>query len=259
MAPSERSSRRRSQERFTLWPPSVSSVCGADEKWRLFVLTATAASFPKMAWGRAPSTSTWKIESGRSRVLAIGSKRHDVCARKIRIPKKPSDRAPSAAMKLVETTLRGPIMRPLEVDMDGAVHHQHRDTRVLFVCTANQHRSSTAARLFAGVPGLACYSAGTCVDRSRAGGAGHQLAQADLDRASLVFVMEPHHRDHIRRRFGRQHARKAIVLEVEDIYDFASPDLVNELLRKVPQHLSVPVDVARLRSSFPVRFSSVCW
>ncbi len=130
-------------------------------------------------------------------------------------------------------------------------------TRVLFLCSANRHRSPTAARLFAAVPGLDCYSAGTCADDSPQGG--RQVVQTDVERADLVFVMEPRHRDQLLRRFGKRHAAKIVQLGIEDIYEFGSPDLVEELLRRVPQHLPLPVDTCALRRAFPARLAATFW
>ena len=130
-------------------------------------------------------------------------------------------------------------------------------TRALFVCDANRHRSPTAARLFSAVPGLDCYSAGTCAEDSPQGG--RQVVQSDVERADIVFVMVPRHRDQLLRRFGRRHAGRIVVLGVEDIYQFGSPDLVEALLRCVPQHLPLPVDASALRRAFSGILRSSCW
>jgi len=104
-------------------------------------------------------------------------------------------------------------------------------TNVLFICSANQHRSPTAARLFAAVPGLACYSAGTCAQDAAQGG--REVVQTDLERADVVFVMEDRHRDQLLRRFGRRHAGKIVNLAIDDIYTAGSPDLIELLLQRV--------------------------
>jgi predicted protein tyrosine phosphatase len=132
-----------------------------------------------------------------------------------------------------------------------------RCVRVLFICSANRHRSPTAARLFSAVPGLQCYSAGTGAEDAPQGG--RQVVQADLARADVVFVMEAQHREQLVRRFGRGHARKIVNLEIEDIYSAGSPELIELLLRRVPQHLSVPVDVRAMRRAFAGVLTSSCW
>jgi predicted protein tyrosine phosphatase len=67
--------------------------------------------------------------------------------------------------------------------------------RVLFVCTSNRLRSPTAETLFTGWPGLEVLSAGLDPAATRV------LDQDDIAAADVIFVMERHHRDKIRKQF----------------------------------------------------------
>lgn len=103
---------------------------------------------------------------------------------------------------------------------------------VLFVCTANQLRSPTAAAVFADQPGLETRSAGI-----------HTLAEQPL-RADLIgwadriLVMEDYHESIIKRRFKEQLGDTPVaVLDIPDVYEFMDPELVGLLEKRVPQLL----------------------
>ena len=129
--------------------------------------------------------------------------------------------------------------------------------QLLFVCSANQNRSPTAARLFARAPGLTCSSAGTLVASASTGG--RVVSLNDIREADFVFAMEREHREQITARFGAACVPMIHVLGIEDIYNADSPQLVEELLRGVPPYLPVLIDVDTLRSQYAYRLAAGCW
>ena len=108
--------------------------------------------------------------------------------------------------------------------------------RLLFVCTANQHRSRTAEALFRRTSRYEARSAGT--DVSPREPEEQPVTEELLSWADVVFVMEPYHRDVLHERFpGR--APKIVVLDIEDRYLRGDPDLVRTLKKRVSPHLEV--------------------
>lgn len=103
---------------------------------------------------------------------------------------------------------------------------------ILFVCTANRLRSPTAEAVFSGRPGLKVSSAG--LDR----GSARVLDAAAIEDADVIFVMEQHHRNTLRKRFWRSlGARPLIVLGIPDEYERDQPELVALLIERVSPHL----------------------
>jgi predicted protein tyrosine phosphatase len=107
--------------------------------------------------------------------------------------------------------------------------------RVLFVCEGNLHRSPTAARLYASMPGLEARSAGLSpLART-------QITEELLAWADVVFVMDRR----LARMLQRLH-RKALVgkevvcLDVPDDYQFMQPELQAVLLERLGPHLGAP-------------------
>lgn len=103
---------------------------------------------------------------------------------------------------------------------------------ILFVCTANRLRSPTAEAVFSCRPGLKVSSAG--LDR----GSARVLDAAAIEDADVIFVMEQHHRNTLRKRFRRSiGARPVIVLGIPDDYERDQPELVELLIERVSPHL----------------------
>ena len=101
--------------------------------------------------------------------------------------------------------------------------------KVLFVCTANLQRSPTAENVFQGWRGTwEAKSAGIMPDPGR-----NPLTQVLIDWADVIVVMEPVHRQYIRANFHCD-SDKVQVLGVPDIYFRNDPELIRELLKKVP-------------------------
>ena len=100
---------------------------------------------------------------------------------------------------------------------------------VLFVCTSNRLRSPTAETLFTGWPGLEVSSAGLDPAATR-------LIDQDLiATADVIFVMERHHRDKIRKRFRSVLGQRPVyVLGIPDRYERDEPELIALLKERVP-------------------------
>lgn len=109
-----------------------------------------------------------------------------------------------------------------------------RSRRILFVCTANQHRSRTAEDLFREDARYEVRSAGT--DVSAWEPEERPVTEQLLRWADIVFVMEAYHRQALAERFpGR--AREIVVLNIEDRYLRGDPDLVRLLSERLVPYL----------------------
>ena len=106
--------------------------------------------------------------------------------------------------------------------------------KLLFVCTANQHRSRTAEDLYRNDPDYEVVSAGTDVYEEDPDE--RPVTKALLDWADIVFVMEPYHRETLEERFPGL-AKRIVVLEVEDIYYRGDPHLINVLQNRLSMYL----------------------
>ena len=95
-------------------------------------------------------------------------------------------------------------------------------SNLLFICSKNQWRSPTAQALFKNHPVHRARSAGT-IDKARI-----RLSQKLIDWADLIFVMEKKHRELVKSRFTCADKR-VIVLDIEDVYQFNDPELVEQL------------------------------
>jgi predicted protein tyrosine phosphatase len=104
--------------------------------------------------------------------------------------------------------------------------------KVLFVCTANLQRSPTAENLFQAWKGTwEAKSAGITPDSD-----GNPLTQELIDWADIIIVMEPIHSQYIHDNF-RCRKGKVYVLNIADRYFRDDPELISELLKKVPSIL----------------------
>lgn len=109
--------------------------------------------------------------------------------------------------------------------------------RILFVCTANQHRSRTAEDLYSSDPRLEVRSAGT--DASEEYPDERPLTEEDVSWADIIFVMERYHARCIEERFPGA-ARKVVVLNIPDIYYRGDPRLVQLLRERLAPYLGSP-------------------
>ena len=101
--------------------------------------------------------------------------------------------------------------------------------RALFVCTSNRLRSPTAETLFMGWPGVEVSSAGLDPAATRV------VDEGLIAAADVIFVMERHHRDRIRKRFRSVLGQRPIyVLGIPDEYERDQPELISMLKERVP-------------------------
>lgn len=104
----------------------------------------------------------------------------------------------------------------------------NRMKKILFVCTANEHRSKTAEELAKSYSGIKAKSAGV-----------RELAQVKVNKqllkwADLIVVMEDWHKEEITKRFPDICPRKRIVnFDVPDMYPYMSPELIMILKEKI--------------------------
>ena len=117
--------------------------------------------------------------------------------------------------------------------MDKWMDDAREPMKVLFVCTANKLRSPTAETLFAAHPGIETRSAGLDPDCPNPMSA--ELAAW----ADMIFVMEPHHREKIRKKFKRDRPadNRIITLHIPDEYERDQPELIELLEQKVRHRL----------------------
>jgi predicted protein tyrosine phosphatase len=93
-------------------------------------------------------------------------------------------------------------------------------------------RSPTAEAVFSGYEGIEVLSAGTAPD------AVTPVSVDLIEWAEIIFVMERHHRDKLRARFGKLlETKRLVVLGIRDEYDYMEPRLVEILKAKVSRHL----------------------
>lgn len=99
---------------------------------------------------------------------------------------------------------------------------------ILFVCTANKLRSPTAEDVFSVYPGVEAISAGTNVN------APCPLTKELVASADMIFAMESHHRERIRKKFKKRPPdNRIITLHIPDVYVRGDPELVALLKDKV--------------------------
>jgi predicted protein tyrosine phosphatase len=107
--------------------------------------------------------------------------------------------------------------------------------KILFICSRNRIRSSTAERLFDGDPRYHVRSAGTAAN------ARIRVTEGHIGWADVIFVMETRHRDLLRARFPETVAGTPVVcLFVPDEYEFMAEDLIDILLARLSPHLDLP-------------------
>ena len=106
--------------------------------------------------------------------------------------------------------------------------------RLLFVCTANQHRSRTGEDLYRGNPSYEVRSAGTDVYYAEPNEC--PLTDELLEWADIVFVMEPYHREAIEERFLVR-PESVVVLDIEDRYSRGESELVQLLQERLSTYL----------------------
>lgn len=103
---------------------------------------------------------------------------------------------------------------------------------VLFVCSQNRLRSSTAEQVLSRRQDLEVDSAGANHDTE------NPLTAELVAWADVIFVLEKAHRSKLQRRFRAVLAgRRVVCLDIPDDYAFTQPDLIRLLQAKVSRHL----------------------
>lgn len=115
------------------------------------------------------------------------------------------------------------------MEMLATVPAECMTKRVMFVCTGNMDRSPTAEALLKGREGLEVKSAGTWE------GAQTVVSKELINWADIIFVMEEHHRQALKR-IAPEAETKIIVLGIEDRYLKNDPELVKILKEKLSKH-----------------------
>lgn len=96
--------------------------------------------------------------------------------------------------------------------------------KILFVCSRNRWRSLTAETIFKNVDTFDVKSAGT------ENAARIKINTSHIRWADIIFVMERKHQERIAAKFPTEIAnKKIIVLEIEDVYKYMDPKLIEEL------------------------------
>jgi len=114
-----------------------------------------------------------------------------------------------------------------------------RPRRILFVCTANENRSPTAAAVFRDMLSQRGKAEGEDFEVRSAGlwaWRGVPMSQELVDWADEIYVMEDHHARELRQRYGRPRGR-LIVLDIPDVYERNDAHLVLRLREQLQDYL----------------------
>lgn len=100
---------------------------------------------------------------------------------------------------------------------------------VLFLCTANIHRSRTAEDYFRVLYAQHTFrSAGLSEKECERHGSTLCTVKL-LEWADVVYVFEPRHKDRIQQYTGDSFLSKIECLDIEDIYQYIQPELISKL------------------------------
>jgi len=105
---------------------------------------------------------------------------------------------------------------------------------LLFVCTANRHRSRTAEDLYRLDPRYEVMSAGTDVDWGDP--SERPVTEELVAWADQIFVMAHYHREVLTARFPGCE-RKITVLDIPDVFLRGDPELIALLHKRLIEHL----------------------
>lgn len=99
--------------------------------------------------------------------------------------------------------------------------------KVLVVCSRNLRRSLTAETIFRGDQNIEVRSAGTSHH------ARHQVSVKDIKWASIIYCMELKHKKRLLQLFGQTELPRIVVAEIEDVYMYMDPELVQILKSEI--------------------------
>lgn len=104
---------------------------------------------------------------------------------------------------------------------------------VLFICSANKLRSKTASDYFSSLfPHINFQSAGTNVKICQQEGT-TVLTEELLEWADIIFAMENHHRNQIKKFSSKKFGSKIRVLHIPDDYEYYDSELIHILETKL--------------------------
>ena len=104
--------------------------------------------------------------------------------------------------------------------------------KLLFVCSRNRWRSLTAETIFKNNYNFEVKSAGT------ENSARIRINSNLIDWADIIFVMEKKHNERLLEKFPNEMTnKKIVVLEIQDIYKYMNPALIEELKLSLIEYL----------------------
>ncbi len=113
--------------------------------------------------------------------------------------------------------------------------HEATPLKILFLCNANQRRSTTAEHLLRGLPGYDVQSAGT------EPGARKRLTADLVEWADFIFGMEDRNLRRLQKDFKDLLPGKRVInLNVPDRYGGMSLELTDLLKQKLRRYIAVP-------------------
>jgi predicted protein tyrosine phosphatase len=103
---------------------------------------------------------------------------------------------------------------------------------ILFICSANKDRSKTAEDYFSEqYPKFSFDSAGTNKKICNQLGTNY-IEEHQLNWADKIYVMESKHSRTINDRYGSKFNNKIIILNIKDVYQYGSSELIEVLKNK---------------------------
>jgi len=104
---------------------------------------------------------------------------------------------------------------------------------ILFLCTANLHRSRSAEDYYKSLKSDHVFQSAGLSEKYCAK-YGSRLCNIDLlDWAEKIYVMEPQHVERITDHVGERYLAKIEILHIDDIYQYMQPELLNKLKTNV--------------------------
>lgn len=107
--------------------------------------------------------------------------------------------------------------------------------KLLFICSRNKWRSSTAETIGRAWPNYEVRSAGTS-DSARV-----KVNEKLILWADMIFVMEAKHRGILREKFGLLlSSKQPILLDIPDDYFYMDPELIELLEQRLAHYIDLP-------------------
>jgi len=100
---------------------------------------------------------------------------------------------------------------------------------ILFLCTANIHRSRSAEVYFKSIKSDHIFQSAGLSERYCTKYGSRLCTIELLDWAEKIFVMEPQHVERITEHVGDRYLAKIDILHIDDIYQYMQPELLAKL------------------------------